>query len=137
MLPGHQRTNIITLGKLSQPSYLTEIQIRLGYDTSDSGCPRRKGATQIDEMTLQDSRETNYGSEFRNKSSSLNQGEEEEVADGLGAKSSNFQTDGFPQLCEHGDNICQIKWYNGVCSSKTYIIKHWLKSTPDIWISVA
>ena len=33
MLPGHQRTNIITLGKLSQPSYLTEIQIRLvsGY----------------------------------------------------------------------------------------------------------
>ena len=33
MLPGHQRINIITLGKLSQPSYLTEIQIRLvsGY----------------------------------------------------------------------------------------------------------
>ena len=29
MLPGHQRTNIITLGKLSQPSYLTEIQLRL------------------------------------------------------------------------------------------------------------
>ena len=26
---GHQRTNIITPGKLSQPSYLTEIQIRL------------------------------------------------------------------------------------------------------------
>ena len=33
ILPGHQRTNIITAGKLSQPSYLTEIQIRLvsGY----------------------------------------------------------------------------------------------------------
>ena len=33
MLPGHQRINIMTLGKLSQPSYLTEIQIRLvsGY----------------------------------------------------------------------------------------------------------
>ena len=32
-LPDHQRINIITLGKLSQPSYLTEIQIRLesGY----------------------------------------------------------------------------------------------------------
>ena len=28
MLPGHQRINIITLGKLSQPSYRTEIQIR-------------------------------------------------------------------------------------------------------------
>ena len=25
ILPGHQRTNIITPGKLSQPSYLTEI----------------------------------------------------------------------------------------------------------------
>ena len=33
MLPGHQRINIMTRGKLSQPSYLTEIQIRLvsGY----------------------------------------------------------------------------------------------------------
>ena len=33
MLPGHQRIIIITLGKLSQPSYPTEIQIRLvsGY----------------------------------------------------------------------------------------------------------
>ena len=29
MLPGHQRTNNITPGKLSQPSYLTEIQIQL------------------------------------------------------------------------------------------------------------
>ena len=27
MLSGHQGTNIITLGKLFQPSYLTEIQI--------------------------------------------------------------------------------------------------------------
>ena len=27
ILLGHQRTNIITPGKLSQPSYLTEIQI--------------------------------------------------------------------------------------------------------------
>ena len=33
MLPGYQRIDIITLGKVSQPSYLTEIQIRLvsGY----------------------------------------------------------------------------------------------------------
>ena len=27
ILPSHQRTNIISTGKLSQPSYLTEIQI--------------------------------------------------------------------------------------------------------------
>ena len=32
-LPGHIKTNVITLGNMSQPSYLTEIQIRLvsGY----------------------------------------------------------------------------------------------------------
>ena len=29
ILPSHQRTNIITPEKLSRPSYLTEIQIRL------------------------------------------------------------------------------------------------------------
>ena len=34
-------------------------------------------------MALQDSREMNYGSKFRNKSSSLNQGEDEGVADGI------------------------------------------------------
>ena len=51
----------------------------------------------------------NYGSEFRNKSSSLNQGEEEEVDDELSDNSPKFSKDGFPQLCEQGDNICQIK----------------------------
>ena len=34
-----------------------------------------------------------------------------------------FQKDGFPQLCEQGDNICQIKWYNDVSSRKTYTIQ--------------
>ena len=52
--------------------------------------PEKKGATQIDEMTLQDSREIYYGSEFRNKSSSLDQGEGEEVADELSDNSSRF-----------------------------------------------
>ena len=51
----------------------------------------------------------NYGSEFRNKSSSLNQGENEEVADELCDNSLRFSKDLFPQLCEQGDNICQIK----------------------------
>ena len=60
-------------------------------------------------MALQDSREMNYGSEFQNKSSSVNQGENEEVADGLSDKSTRFPKDGFPQLREHGDIICQIK----------------------------
>ena len=58
--------------------------------------PEKKGATQIDEMTLQDSREIYYGSEFRNKSSSLNQGEEEEVDDELSDNPPRFSKDGFP-----------------------------------------
>ena len=70
----------------------------------------------------------NYGSEFEDKdSSSLNQGEDERVADGISGNLSRLTKDGFPQLCEQGDNICQIKWYNDVCSRKTYTIKHWLK----------
>ena len=52
MLPGHQRTNIITLGKLSQPSYLTEIQIRLVPGCLGLRMPEKKGAAQIVEMTL-------------------------------------------------------------------------------------
>ena len=51
----------------------------------------------------------NYGSSSRNKSSSLNQGEGEEVADGLSDNPLRFSKDGFPQLSEQGDNICQIK----------------------------
>ena len=58
----------------------------------------------------------NHGSQFRNKSSSVNQREDEEVADGISDNSSRLTKDGFPQLCEQGDNICQIKWYNDVCS---------------------
>ena len=75
----------------------------------------------------------NYGSEFRNKSSSVNQREDEEVADGISNNSSRLTKDGFPQLCEQGDNICQIKWYNDVYSRKTYTIKHWLKGVPELW----
>ena len=47
----------------------------------------------------------NYGSEFQNNSSSLNQGEDEEVADELSDNSLRFPKDGFPQLCEQGGNI--------------------------------
>ena len=47
----------------------------------------------------------NYGSEFRNKSTSLNQGEDEEVAGGLSNNSSRFPKDGFPQLSEQGDKF--------------------------------
>ena len=47
-----------------------------------------------------------------------------------------FRQDGFPQLCEQGDSICQIKWYNDVCSRKTYTIKHWLKGASEIWVGL-
>ena len=50
-----------------------------------------------------------YGGEFRNKSSSLNQGEDEGVADGISDNPRDFQKGGFPQLCEQGDNIGRIK----------------------------
>ena len=66
----------------------------------------------------------NYESKFQNKSSLANQGDDEEVADGLSNNSSRISKDGFPQLCEQGDSICQIKWYNVVCSRKTYTINH-------------
>ena len=70
------------------------------------------------------------------KSPSLTQGEVKEVADELNDNSSRFLKDGFPQLCEQGDNICQIKWYNDVCSRKTYTIKHWLKGAPEVRVGL-
>ena len=51
----------------------------------------------------------NYVSAFRYKSSLVNHGENEEVADDLSDNSLGFPKDVFPQLCEQGDNICQIK----------------------------
>ena len=59
-----------------------------------------------------------------NKSSSLTQGEDKEVADELSNNSSKFPKDGFPQLCEQGDNIGHIEVDNGVCSRKTSMSKH-------------
>ena len=47
----------------------------------------------------------NYGSEFQSKSSSVNQGEDEEVADCLSDNPLRFPKDGFPQLSDQGDNI--------------------------------
>ena len=51
----------------------------------------------------------NYESKFRNKSSSLNQGDDEDVADGLNDNLSRLTKYGFPQLCEQGDNNFWIK----------------------------
>ena len=51
----------------------------------------------------------NYEVTSVNKSSSLIQGEDKEVSGELNGNSSRFPKDGFPQLSEQGDNICQIK----------------------------
>ena len=51
----------------------------------------------------------NYGSKFQIMGSSLNQGEDEEVADELSDNESRFPKDGFPPVFEQGDDICQIK----------------------------
>ena len=75
--------------------------------THDAG--EGRGATQIDEMTLQDSREMNHEVISVNKSSSLSPEEDKEVDDELNDNSSRFPKDGFPQLSEQGDNICQTK----------------------------
>ena len=47
----------------------------------------------------------NYEGISVNKSSSLTQGEDKEVSGELNGNSSRFPKDGFPQLCEQGDNI--------------------------------
>ena len=52
ILPGHIKTNVITLGNMFQPSYLTEVQIRLVSGYLRLRMPEKKGATQIAEMTL-------------------------------------------------------------------------------------
>ena len=74
-LPCHIKTIVITLGNMYQPSYLTKIQIWLVSRYLRLRMPEKKGATQIVEVTLYDSRELNHGSDYRNKSSPLNQGE--------------------------------------------------------------
>ena len=52
LLPGHQRASVITLGKMFQPSYLTEIQIRLVSGYLRLRIPEKKRCNTIDEMTM-------------------------------------------------------------------------------------
>ena len=129
-LPGHIKTNVITLGNMSRPSYLTEIQIWLVSGYLRLRMPEKKRCNTIWWDDIVRFSEMIYGSELWNKSSSVNQGEDEEVADRLSNKSSRFPKDWFPQLCEQGNIICRIKRYNGVCSRETYTTKQWWKGAP-------
>ena len=124
-LSGHTKTNVITLGNMFQPSYLTEIQIWLVSGYLRLRMPEKKRCNTIWWDDIVRFSEMIYGSELWNKSSSVNQGEDEEVADRLSNKSSRFPKDWFPQLCEQGNIICRIKWYNDVCSRETYTTEQW------------
>ena len=65
MLPGHQRINIITLGKLSPTIISDRDSYPIGVmKPQTQGVREEKGATQIVEMALQDPEEMNYGSVF-------------------------------------------------------------------------
>ena len=136
ILSGYIKTNVITLGNMSQSSYLTEIQIWLVPGCLRLRMPEKKRCDTIwwDDIVRFSGNE--LWERVQNKSSSLNQGEDGEVADGINDNSSRLTKDGFPQLFEQGDNICQIKWYNDVCSRKTYKIKHWLNGAPEIWVGL-
>ena len=50
----------------------------------------------------------NYGSKFRNKSSALTKEKMRMWLMDSATIYREFQKDGFPQLCDQGDNICQI-----------------------------
>ena len=75
----------------------------------------------------------NYGSEFQNKSSSLNQGEDEEVADELSNNSPRFPKDGFPQLCEQGNIICRINEIMMYARGKHTQLNNDRRVHPGIW----
>ena len=137
MLPGHVEINVTTLGDMSQPSYLTEIQIRLvsGYLRLRI-VEKKKVQRKLTRWHCKILGEMNYEVISVIKSPSLTQGEDKEVSGELNGNSPRFPKDGCPQLSEQGDNICQIKWYKEVCSRKTYTIKHWLKGAPEIWVEL-
>ena len=120
-----------------QPSYLTEVQIRLvsGYLRLRIPEKKRCNANWRDDIVRFSGKWT-MGAGFWSNSSPLNQGEGKEVSGELNGNSPIFSKDGFPPLSEQGDKICQIKWYKEVCSRKTYTIKHWLKGAPEIWVGL-
>ena len=49
------------------------------------------------------------GAGFNRRVHHLNQREVNGVDDGVSDNPRDFQKGGLPQLCEQGDNICQIK----------------------------
>ena len=75
----------------------------------------------------------NHGSKFRNQSSSLNQGEDEEVADGLSDIASISQKMDFHNYVNKEITFVISNDIMMYARGKTYTNKHWLKGAPEIW----
>ena len=99
ILPGHQRTNVITSGKLSQPSYLTEIQIRLvSWYLRLRMSKKKRCNTNSMKWHCKILEKWTMGAGSWNNSSSLHQGGDEEVADGLNKNSLRFTKRWVPTI---------------------------------------
>ena len=124
---GYLETDVIILGRCSNHHICPRFQIWLvPWHIRLSGLEKKEDATQIDELHYKilgkwimdsgpETRVHHYAKEKMRRwlmdSATIHR---------------EFQKDGFPQLCEQEDNICQIKWYNDVCSRKhTQLIIGW------------
>ena len=75
----------------------------------------------------------NCGSEFRNKSSSVNQGEDEEVADGLRTIHQDFQKMDFHNYVNKEITFVRSNDIMMYARGKHTQFKHWLKGAPELW----
>ena len=75
----------------------------------------------------------NYGSEFRNKSSSLNQGEVRRWLIESATIHLDFQKMDFHTYVNKGITFVGSNDIMMYARGKTYTIKHWLKGAPEIW----
>ena len=132
-LLGYTKSNVTAFGKCPNHHIWPRFSSDWCQDTSDSWCLRRKCATQLMRWHYKILRKWTMES----SSESWVHHYTKEMMRGWMMDSATIPRvllkDGFPQLCEQGDSICQIKWYNWVCSRNAYTIKHWLKGAPEIW----
>ena len=85
-------------------------------------------------MTLQGSQGKELWKRVLNKSSSLNQGEDEEVADGLSDNIIEISKKmDFHNYVNKEITFVRSKGIMMYARGKTYTNKHWLKGAPEIW----
>ena len=130
------KTNVITLGNMFQPSYLTEIQIWLVSGYLRLRMPEKKRCDTI----WRDDIVRFSGNELWKRVPK----QDFNIKPGKGwggswwtqwqlieiSKKMNFHN-----YVNQGDVNCQIRWYD-VCLRKTYRIKDSLKGAPEIWVGL-